>query len=194
MGRIRMMLDSGAIKKLFLTLNATENLQSTLLWRVTGMGKQLEIRRANLNPCRGPKKGPLKFCMNQGVLSTSMLLFSNLFGAYSYQVERIPKLFFFFFVSLKGTFLVAQAVKNMPAMQEIQVWSLGWENPLEKGMAIHFSILAWRIPWTEPGSLQILGSQGVGHDWATNTFFHFFFLQNSYFTAWRFDGNHASLW
>ena len=74
-----------------------------------------------MNPCRGPKKGPLKFCMNQGVLSTSMLLFSNLFGAYSYQVERIPKLFFFFFVSLKGTFLVAQAVKNMPAMQEIQV-------------------------------------------------------------------------
>ena len=55
-------------------------------------------------------------------------------------------------------------------------------------------ILAWRIPWTEPGSLQSLRSQRVGHDWATNTFFHFFFLQTSYFTAWRFDGNHASLW
>ena len=68
------------------------------------MGKQLEIRRANLNPCRGPKKGPLKFCMNQGVLSTSMLLFSNLFGAYSYQVERIPKLFFFFFCQLERDF------------------------------------------------------------------------------------------
>ena len=48
---------------------------------------------------------------------------------------------------------VAQMVKNLPAMQETWVWSLGWEDPLEKGMATHSSILAWRIPWTEePGS------------------------------------------
>ena len=65
-------------------------------------------------------------------------------------------------------------------MQETQVWSLGWENPLEKGMAAHSSILAWRIPSTEPGNLQSLGLQRVGHDWATNTFFHIFFLWNSY--------------
>ena len=45
--------------------------------------------------------------------------------------------------------LVAQAVKNLPAMQETWVQSLGWEDPLEKGMATHSSILAWRIPWTE---------------------------------------------
>ena len=44
--------------------------------------------------------------------------------------------------------LVAQTVKNLPAMQETLVRSLGWEDPLEKGMATHFSILAWRIPWT----------------------------------------------
>ena len=44
---------------------------------------------------------------------------------------------------------MAQLVKNLPAMQEIWVQSLGWDDPLEKGMAIHFSILAWRIPWTE---------------------------------------------
>ena len=51
-------------------------------------------------------------------------------------------------------------VKNLPVMQETQVQSLGWEDPLEKGMAIHFSILAWRIPWTEePGKLQSVGSQ-----------------------------------
>ena len=50
--------------------------------------------------------------------------------------------------------LVAQTVKNLPAMQETQVWSIGWEDPLEKGMATHSSILAWRIPWTEePGGL-----------------------------------------
>ena len=45
--------------------------------------------------------------------------------------------------------LVAQMVKNLPAMQETRVQSLGWEDPLEKGMATHFSILAWKIPWTE---------------------------------------------
>ena len=61
-----------------------------------------------------------------------------------------------------GVSLVAQAVKNLPAMQETQVRSLGWEDPLEKEMATHFSILAWRIPWTEePGGLQSMGSQGL---------------------------------
>ena len=48
-----------------------------------------------------------------------------------------------------GTSLVTQMVKNLPAMQDTWVWSLGWEDPLEKGMATHSSILAWRIPWTE---------------------------------------------
>ena len=60
---------------------------------------------------------------------------------------------------------MTQMVKNLPAMQETQVQSLGWEDPLEKGMAIHSSILAWRIPWAEePGGLQSIGSQRVGHD------------------------------
>ena len=57
--------------------------------------------------------------------------------------------------------LVAQMVKNLPAVQETWVRSLGQEDPLEKGMAAHSSILAWRIPWTEePGRLQSIGSQG----------------------------------
>ena len=61
--------------------------------------------------------------------------------------------------------LVAQPVKNLPAMQESQSQPLGWEDPLEKGMATHCSILAWRIPWTEePGGLQSIGSQRVGHN------------------------------
>ena len=56
-------------------------------------------------------------------------------------------------------------VKNLPAMQETRVQSLGGEDPLEKGMAIHSSILAWRIPWIEePGGLQSMGSHRVGHD------------------------------
>ena len=59
-------------------------------------------------------------------------------------------------------------VKNPTAMQETQVWSLGQEYLLEKGTKTHFSILAWRIPWTEePGRLQFTGSQRVRHDWAT---------------------------
>ena len=58
---------------------------------------------------------------------------------------------------------VVQLVKNSPAMWEIWVWSLGWEDPLEKEVATHFSILAWRIPWT----IKSMGSQRVGHDWAT---------------------------
>ena len=54
---------------------------------------------------------------------------------------------------------MAQTVKNLPAMQKTRVLSLGWEDPLEKGIATHSSILAWRIPWTdEPGRLQSIGS------------------------------------
>ena len=61
--------------------------------------------------------------------------------------------------------LVTQMVKHLPAMREIQVQSLGWEDPLEKEMATHSSILAWKIPWTkDPGRLQSMGSQRVGHD------------------------------
>ena len=59
-------------------------------------------------------------------------------------------------------------VKNIPARQEMQVQSLGQEDPLEKEMAIHSSILAWEIPWTEePGGLQSMGSERVGHDLIT---------------------------
>ena len=56
-------------------------------------------------------------------------------------------------------------VKNLPAMQETRIQSLGQEDPLEQGLAIHFSILAWRIPWTEePGGLQSMGLQRAEHD------------------------------
>ena len=60
---------------------------------------------------------------------------------------------------------MAQTVKSLPAMQDTQLRSLGQGDPLEKGMATHSSILAWRIPWTEePDGLQSMGSQRVGHD------------------------------
>ena len=61
--------------------------------------------------------------------------------------------------------LVVQKVKNLPAIWEIQVQSLSWEDPLEKEMAIHSSILAWKMPWAEEqGRLQSMGSQRVGHN------------------------------
>jgi len=67
--------------------------------------------------------------------------------------------------------LVAQMVKNLPAAWETQVRSLGREDPLEEEMATHSSVFSWEIPWTEePGRLQSMGSQRVGHDWAANTF------------------------
>ena len=74
--------------------------------------------------------------------------------------------------SIKGSretlgFPLAQTVKNLPAMQETQVRSLCWKDPLVKGMATHSSVLAWRIPRTgEPGGLPSMGSHRVGHDWS----------------------------
>ena len=63
------------------------------------------------------------------------------------------------------TSLVAQAVKCLPTMRETRVQSLGWDDLLEKEMATHSSILAWKIPWMEEaGRLQSMGSQRVGHD------------------------------
>ena len=68
-------------------------------------------------------------------------------------------------LGLTGSSLVAQMVKDLPAMQETRVLSLGREDPLEKGMATHSSILAWKIPWKEePGRLQSRGSQRVRHN------------------------------
>ena len=66
--------------------------------------------------------------------------------------------------------LAGHTVKKLPAMQETQIWSQSQEDPLEKGMATHSRILAWRIPWAEePGRLQSMVLQRVEHDWATNT-------------------------
>ena len=67
-------------------------------------------------------------------------------------------------IILLPTSLVAQTVKNSPAIEETKVRPLAWEDLLERGMATHFRILAWRITWTEePGGLQSMGSQRVRH-------------------------------
>ena len=97
-------------------------------------------------------------------------LFSVLFSFFFFQRD-------FFLWKVVFLPLVAQMEKNLPVTQEVQeteLRSLGWEDPLEKGMASHSSILAWRSPWTEePGGLQSMGSQRVRHNWATIISFTF---------------------
>ena len=67
---------------------------------------------------------------------------------------------------------ILDLVKRLPTSQETQVGSLGWEDPLEKEMATDSSTLAWKIPWTEePGRLQSIESQRIGHDWATSLYY-----------------------
>ena len=84
------------------------------------------------------------------------------YDQYFYRKERDTHI-----TSIRAS-LVAQMGKNPPVMRETWVWSLGWEDPLEEGMAMHSSILAWRIPGTErPGGLYTMESQRVGHNWAT---------------------------
>ena len=74
---------------------------------------------------------------------------------------------FQYLISCKMGFPCASVHKNLPEVQEMQVWILDKEDPLEEDMATHSSILAWGIPWTEkPGGLQSLGSQKVGQDWS----------------------------
>ena len=71
----------------------------------------------------------------------------------------------FVYIKCQMASLVSQMIENLPVIQETWVQSQGQEDPLKKGMATHTSVLAWRIPWTEePGRLQSMGSQRVGHD------------------------------
>ena len=75
-------------------------------------------------------------------------------------MDRFISIFISLSISISGASLIAQSVKNLPAVQETRVKFLGQEDPLEKEMVSHSSVLAWRIPWTEqPGGLQSIGSQ-----------------------------------
>ena len=86
-----------------------------------------------------------------------------------------------------GASSVTQMVKNLPAVQKIWVWSLGQEDPLEKGMTTHSGILAWEIPWTEECcGLQSTGLQRVGQDWVANTFtFSATFTTDALWALWK---------
>ena len=85
-------------------------------------------------------------------------------------------------------------VKRLPAMQETRVRSLGWEDPLEKEIAIHSSTLAWKIPWMkEPGRLQSMWSQRVGPDWATSLLFQQR-RQTTWVSMWLCKGAEPLVW
>ena len=106
-----------------------------------------------------------KYYSKKQGFSTLIHSFSSIFSVFFLWKQQFKSVMVL--VLLVGCFhnssLVVQMVKNLPEMQETWVWSLGWEDPLEKGMATHSSILAWRIPWTkEPGGLQ---SMGVTKSW-----------------------------
>ena len=106
---------------------------------------------------------------------TLSILRHNAFWSKSlpYQFQEQWHGYFSYLPQRTRTSLVAQMVKHLSAMQETRVWALGWEDPLEKEMGVHSSILAWKIPWTaEPGRLPSMGSQRVGHDWATSLSTH----------------------
>ena len=91
--------------------------------------------------------------MSKSLISSHQLFLGHLFFFLT---------FVFVLYSIRAS-LVAQMVKNLPAMQETQIQSWGWEKPLEKGMATHSSILGWRIPWTEePGGATV---HGVAKSW-----------------------------
>ena len=105
----------------------------------------------------GPVKGFRQLCLPSSLWACFLL---DPFNAIS--CSHLPLSF------KKWASLVAQMVKNQPAMQESQVRSLGWEDPLEKGMATHSSILVWRIPWTEKlVRLQSMELQRVGYNLKT---------------------------
>ena len=84
-------------------------------------------------------------------------------------VQKKPAIWIYMWTVLTWTSLMAQTVKHLSTMQETQVRSLGQEDPLEKEKATHSTIHAWKIPWTEePGGLQSIGLQKVGHNWITS--------------------------
>ena len=137
-----------------------------------------------VSPCWGIQVGEsdvlpscsLDLLIKKYLLENFCISRERMFASFLKQMPSIPLCEYthtFLLRDIIGCFrasLVSQMVKNLPAMQETQVQSLGLEDSLEEEMETHSSILAWEIPWKEDlGGLQSMGSQRVRHDWATFT-------------------------
>ena len=119
----------------------------------------MQFRRIGFNPWVG------KIPWRRERLPTPVFWPGEFHGLYSHGVAKSRKQLSGFHFNGFWVSLLAQVVKNLPAMQETQVQSLGWEHPLEERMATHSSVLVQRIPCTgEPGELWFIGSQRVGHN------------------------------
>ena len=137
----------------------------------------VSLRKEQLNPC-WRKRDRRNISASQGVIEESLLSFSHsqicdaIFRrilSCIYPTNKKSSYKFSSHLYSTRASPVAQTVKHLLAVQETQVQSLGWEDPLEKGKATHSSTLAWKIPWTEElGRLQSIGSQRVGHNWVTS--------------------------
>ena len=145
------------------------------LWRGRKTGTQLWLSShvlviyqpgRSLPPLSLPCDRSLSLCAQSLQSCLTLCDALNLGGKIHWRRDRLPTSHHSWAV------LVAQLVKNPPAVWETWVWSLSWEGSLEKRMATHSSILAWRIPWT----VYSMGSQRVGHDWATLTFHAYIYI------------------
>ena len=150
-------------------------------WRV--LGNRHPHSTQSTDPQEGREKPPAKTgtktwgktliptrdsdSIGPGCIKILFILQATLIGIQGWKtLQKIPEII----LSPLKSSLVTQVMNNLPAMQETQFWSLGQEDPLEKGVATHSSILAWRIPWTEePGRLLSMELQRVRHTWVTNT-------------------------
>ena len=146
--------------------------QETVYWKAHPYLTDLQCHVCNI----------FGFCMCTGQFLISLLCPTGVFictcANYCSSANMVGQILclilIYYYLHHYWTSLIAQVVKNPTAMQETLVWFSGWEDSLEKGMAIHSRILAWKSPWTEKlDGLQSMGSQWVGHDWMTNTFTFF---------------------
>ena len=107
--------------------------------------------------------------LRKAFLSLLVVLWNSAFKWVNLSFSPLPFASLLFTAIFKASSLVAQTVKRLSTMRKTWVRSLGQEDPLEKEMAIHSSTIAWKIPWTEePGRLQSIRSQRIGHDWETS--------------------------
>ena len=116
-----------------------------------------------------PRRSESPGCAADNKPSCALHLLGSFIGSRGFSsLEQRPEFWVLHYHLIRAS-LVAPTVKRLPAMRETRVWFLGREDPLEKETATHSSTLAWKMPWTEePGRLQSMGSQRVGHDWATS--------------------------